>query len=177
MLGPSKISARPRFIKIHGKWQRCQIYIADQTLINSFEALEKSRRGEIKIHGEREGCPIYKADQPLIGNSLGPKRLHQSHPRHGVLYSDQVVANYLQHLSMQGCDSERSGSGSGGRGGGQWQRGPLFLLLLLILILLVVHRHGRGKRLGTSLVVKLYTSCFVSLEHVSMFDYAGGARA
>ena len=104
MLGPSKISARTRFIKIHGKRQRCQIHIANQTLINSFEALEKSRRGEINIHGEHEGCQIYRADQPLIGNYLAAKTLHQSH---------------------QGCDGEQSdggggvcvgvGSGNGGR--------------------------------------------------------------
>ena len=85
MLGPSKTSARPRFIKIHGKRQPCQMDIAGQTLINSSEALEKSRRGEINIHGEREGCQIYIADQPLVGNSLAAKTLHQSHPRNGVL--------------------------------------------------------------------------------------------
>ena len=114
MLGPSKISARPRFTKIHGKRQRCQIYRADQTLINSSEALEKSRRGEIKIHGEREGCQIYRADQPLIGNSLAPKMLHQSHPRHEVPHFDQVVANHRQDLSMQGCDGEQSSGGGNG---------------------------------------------------------------
>ena len=102
MLGPSRISGRPRFIKIHGKRQRCQIYIGDQTLINSSEALEKSRRGEINIHGEREGCTIYGADQPLIGNYLAAKTLHQSH---------------------QGCDGEQNGGGSGcGRSSGNGGR-------------------------------------------------------
>ena len=96
MLGPSRISARPRFIKIHGKQQQCQIYIADQTLINSSESVEKSRRGEINIHGELEGCQIYRADQLLIGNCLAAKTLHQSH---------------------QGCDGEPSGGGGGGGGG------------------------------------------------------------
>ena len=43
--------------------------------------------------------------------------------------------------------------------------------------MLVVHGHGRGKRLGACLVVKLCASCVVSLQHVSMFDYARGARA
>ena len=124
MMGPSKISARPRFIKIHGKRQRCQMYIADQTLIDSSEALENSRGGEINIHGERDGCQTYKADQPLTDNSLAPKTLRQSHPRHGVLHFDQVVANHIQHLSMQGCDDERSGGGGvvlvgvGGSGNG-----------------------------------------------------------
>ena len=82
------------------------MYIADQTLVDSSEALEKSRRGKIKIHGEREGCQIYRADQPLIGNSLAPKALHQSHPRDGVPNFDQVVANHMQDRSMQGCDGE-----------------------------------------------------------------------
>ena len=44
----------------------------------------------------------HRADQPHIDNSLASKTLHQSHPRHGVLHFDQVVANYMQHLSMQG---------------------------------------------------------------------------
>ena len=58
--------------------------------------LKNLGEGEIKIHGEREGCQIYRADQPLIGNSLTPKTLHQSHPRHGVLHFDQVAANHMQ---------------------------------------------------------------------------------
>ena len=53
-----------------------------------------------KIHGEHEGCQIYGVDQPLIGNSLAPKTLHQSHPRHGVPHFDEVVANHMQDLSM-----------------------------------------------------------------------------
>ena len=42
--------------------------------------------------------------------------------------------------------------------------------------MLAVHRHGRGKRLGTSLVLELHVSCVVSLQYVSMFEYAGCAR-
>ena len=42
--------------------------------------------------------------------------------------------------------------------------------------ILVVHRHGRGKRLGTCLVLELCSSCVVSLQHVPMFQYAGCAR-
>ena len=53
----------------------------------------------------------------------------------------------------------------------------LLLLLLLMLVLLVVHGHGRGKRLGTCLVLKLCALCVVSLQHVSVFHYTGGARA
>ena len=41
-----------------------------------------------------------------------------------------------------------------------------------------MHGHRRGKRLGTCLVVEPRVLCVVSLQHVSMFDYAGGgARA
>ena len=40
--------------------------------------------------------------------------------------------------------------------------------MCLCLIMLVVHRHGRGKRLGTCLVVKLCALCVVSLQHVCM---------
>ena len=32
----------------------------------------------------------------------------------------------------------------------------------------VVHGHGRGKRLGTCLVVKPYVLCAVSVQHVCM---------
>ena len=74
--------------KIHqGLWQGAAMsnLHSRSTLINSSEALEKSRRGEIKIHSEREGYRIYKANQPLMGNSLATKTLHQLHPRHGVL--------------------------------------------------------------------------------------------
>ena len=39
----------------------------------------------------------------------------------------------------------------------------------------MVHRHGRGERLSTCLVVKPCVSCVLILQHVSMFDYAGGA--
>ena len=53
----------------------------------------------------------------------------------------------------------------------------LLFLLLLILIIPVMHDHGRGKRLGTCLVVKPYVWCVVSLQHMSLFDYAGGAWA
>ena len=123
MLGPSKTSVRPRCIKIHAKRQRCPICIADQTLINSSEALEKCRRGEIKIHCECQGCQIYRVDQPLIANSLAPRTLHQSHPRQGLLHFDQVVANHMQLLSMQTCDGERSGGGGGGGGGGSGNGG------------------------------------------------------
>ena len=49
--------------------------------------------------------------------------------------------------------------------------------MCLCLITLVVHGHGRGKRLGTWLAVKPCVSCFVSLQHVSMFDCVGGAQA
>ena len=49
--------------------------------------------------------------------------------------------------------------------------------MCLCLITPVVHRHGRGKCLCTCLVMKLCASCFMSLQHVSMFDYASGARA
>ena len=42
--------------------------------------------------------------------------------------------------------------------------------------MLDVHGHGRGKRLGMCLVVELRASCVVSLQHVSMFEYAGYAR-
>ena len=58
-----------------------------------------------------------------------------------------------------------------------WRRWQLLLLLLLIFIVLMTHGHGRGKRLGTCLVLKLSVLCVVSLQHVSMFDYAGGASA
>ena len=40
-------------------------------------------------------------------------------------------------------------------------------------IMLVVHVHGRGMRLGTCLVLQPHASCVVSLQHVSMFQYAG----
>ena len=38
----------------------------------------------------------------------------------------------------------------------------------LCLIMLVVHGYGRGKRLGTCLVVKPCASCIVSLQHMCM---------
>ena len=41
----------------------------------------------------------------------------------------------------------------------------------------VVHGHGRGKRLDTCLVLKPRASGVVSLQHVSMAQYAGCARA
>ena len=41
----------------------------------------------------------------------------------------------------------------------------------------VVHSHGRGKRLGACLMVKPCVSCVMNLQHISMFDYAGGAQA
>ena len=43
--------------------------------------------------------------------------------------------------------------------------------------MLAVHGHGRGKRLGTCLVLELCASCVVSPHHVPMFQYAGYARA
>ena len=49
--------------------------------------------------------------------------------------------------------------------------------MCLCFIMPVMQRHGRCKRLGTCLVVKPYASCVVSLQHVSIFHYTGGARA
>ena len=49
--------------------------------------------------------------------------------------------------------------------------------MCLCLNMLDMHGHGRGKRLGTCLVLKLRASCVVSLQHVSMFQYAGCTRA
>ena len=43
--------------------------------------------------------------------------------------------------------------------------------------MLAVHEHGRGKRLGTCLVLESRALCFVSLQHVPMFEYASCARA
>ena len=42
--------------------------------------------------------------------------------------------------------------------------------------ILIVYGHGRGKRLGTCLVLELRVSCGMSLQHVPMFQYAGCAR-
>ena len=39
----------------------------------------------------------------------------------------------------------------------------------------VVCGHGRGKLLGTCLVLERWVSCVVSLQHVSMFQYIGYA--
>ena len=54
---------------------------------------------------------------------------------------------------------------------------PCGKVMCICLIILVVHGHGRGKRLGTCLVVKPCASYFMSLQYISMFDYAGGAQA
>ena len=54
---------------------------------------------------------------------------------------------------------------------------PCCEVMCVSLIILVVHRHGRGKRLGTCLVVKPCASCFVSLQYISIFDYVGDAWA
>ena len=43
--------------------------------------------------------------------------------------------------------------------------------------MLAMRRHGRGKRLGTCLVLQPGASGVVSLQHVSMFHYVGCARA
>ena len=48
---------------------------------------------------------------------------------------------------------------------------------VLDFIKLVVHWHGRGKSLGTYLVLQLRVSGVVSLQHVSMFQYVGCAEA
>ena len=40
--------------------------------------------------------------------------------------------------------------------------------MCLFLIMAVVHGHGRGKRLGTCLVVKPCASCVISLQYVCM---------
>ena len=41
----------------------------------------------------------------------------------------------------------------------------------------LVHGHGRDKRLGTCLMLEPHASGVVSLQHVSMFQYVGCARA
>ena len=46
-----------------------------------------------------------------------------------------------------------------------------------ILLKLAVHAHGRGKRLGTCLVLQQCASCVMSLQHVPMFEYASYAQA
>ena len=43
--------------------------------------------------------------------------------------------------------------------------------------ILAVRGHGRCKRLGMCLVLELCASCVVSLQHVSMLEYAGCTRA
>ena len=52
----------------------------------------------------------------------------------------------------------------------------LVLVVFVDFIMLVIQGHGRGKRLGMCLVLEICVLCVVSLQHVSMFDYAGGAR-
>ena len=47
---------------------------------------------------------------------------------------------------------------------------------VLDFIKLVLHGHGRGKSLGTYLVLQLRVSGVVSLQHVSMFQYVGCAK-
>ena len=42
--------------------------------------------------------------------------------------------------------------------------------------MMVVHGHGRGKRLGTCLVLEPRALCVVNLQHAPMFQYAGCAR-
>ena len=51
-----------------------------------------------------------------------------------------------------------------------------FCLLYSILLKSVVHGHGRGKLLGTCLVLQPCASCVVSLQHVPMFQYASCER-
>ena len=41
--------------------------------------------------------------------------------------------------------------------------------------MLAVRKHGRGKRLGTCLVLEPRASGVMSLQHVSMFEYVGCA--
>ena len=45
--------------------------------------------------------------------------------------------------------------------------------MCICFIMLAVHGHGRGMGLGTCLVLQTHASCVVSLQHVSMFQYAG----
>ena len=52
-----------------------------------------------------------------------------------------------------------------------------FVYYVLDFITPIVHGHGRGKRLGTCLVLKPCVLCVMSLQHVPMFKYAGCARA
>ena len=48
---------------------------------------------------------------------------------------------------------------------------------VLDFIKLALQGHGRGKSLGTYLVLQLRVSGVVSLKHVSMFQYVGCAKA
>ena len=49
--------------------------------------------------------------------------------------------------------------------------------MCLCLIMPVVHGHGRGKRLGTCLVVKSCVSYVVSLQHVCMHHLRRSPKA
>ena len=48
--------------------------------------------------------------------------------------------------------------------------------MYLILLKSSVHGHGRGKRLGTCLVLEPCAQCVVRSQNVPMFQYAGCAR-
>ena len=49
--------------------------------------------------------------------------------------------------------------------------------MCVCLIMQVVHGHGRGRHLGICFMVKPCVSCVMSLRHMCIFDYAGGAWA
>ena len=51
-----------------------------------------------------------------------------------------------------------------------------FFIYVLHLLKLAVHGHGRGKRLGSCLVLQSHASCVVSLQHVPMFQCVGCER-
>ena len=48
--------------------------------------------------------------------------------------------------------------------------------MYLVLLKSAVHGYGRGKRLGTSLVLQLHESCVVSLQYVPVFQCASCER-
>ena len=51
-----------------------------------------------------------------------------------------------------------------------------FLFMYFILLKSAVHGHGRGKRLGTCIVLQPHVSCAVSLQHEPMFQCPGCER-